>query len=300
MTPAPIPDYAPLIEQAAELRRDIEAHSARLRGEAPPSEDSHAPGATTTRTSGTDDPGQVIRAALESVRSRRFSAGQDRAQLEASLADDPRFSAEYKREQADNFRDLQAREAESVASLAWRRVEAVEADLAARHAEAERNVDASIDTARVESITRDLEARIALGGSPSGHGEKADRIALAEKIVAEAEASGDPTRARAARHALAQMVVGLASASDQGDTGIRARALRARLRDLEGIERGEADRLEGMRKAVTARKRELEQEIAMLEREVTGAKRGIFTPVTPWEKSIFGRTPPAVVTRNKS
>jgi len=286
-----IPRFDDLLEQADELASKIAARTAALRGEVPAQEGAHEldngnPGRE-RRTP--DDPARIIRGAIEAVRSRRHNAGHDLAQLEAGLAGNTMYSAEDKREQAENFRAIQQAEAESVAALAWQRVTALEADLAAQHAEAERHVDARIDHARVAGIVRDLEARLALGAAPAGMDGRADQVALAEKLIEEAEVSGDPDRLRATRQVLSSTVGALASGMGEGTTDMQARDLRRRLRDLEGAERAEAEQIAQVRKAVAARKTELAQEIAELERVVTGAKRTIFSGMTAWDKRVFGK-----------
>jgi hypothetical protein len=290
------PTSSDLLAQADALAARIDARLTALRGDELPAD---ADGVSPSPRPLADDPAIVIRSALEKVRSRRFSAGRDREDLEKSLAEDTMFSDEYKRQQAENFAVVQQQEAEAVAALEWRRVEALEADLEARHAEAERSVDQRVDHARVAGITRDLEARLALGASPTGMSARGDQITLAEKLIAEAEASGDPDRMRATRQALSSTVASLASSTGAGTDDHRARDLRRRLRDLEGLERGEADQIAQMRDAVAVRKHELAQEISLLETTITGAKRHVFDPITPWDKRVFGKQPEPIIMRVK-
>ena len=236
------------------------------------------------------DPARIADAAIEQLRARRFSHGDDRRAMEASLAADDVYSEDYKRRLMEGFTETSEAEAVALATRAWRDTLAAEEGLAERVAHEAQAADAGLDHRAIATYSADYSSRLSMPPPPTGADGRTDMLRYVEALANEAEASRSPERMRAFRTAAGPVVRNLVRASGIGTPDRLARDLDRRISAMAQRERGKAAEAESRLAGLRQRKAELRHEILNLEQTVTGARPTMFAPVTPWGSRILGET----------
>lgn len=235
-----------------------------------------------------DDASRVAAAAVEQLRARRFSYGDERRQMEQSLHADTIYSDDYKAKLLDGFKETAEAEAAALATRAWRETLAAEQGLADEVAREAQQADAGIDHAAMATYSTDYSSRLSMPPPATGADQRTDRILYISKLADEAEASRSPERMRAFRIAAAPVVRSLVNANGVGTTDRQARELDQRISAMAARERGNTANAEARLNRIRQRKAEVRYEILNLEQAVTGARPTMFAPITPWAGRILG------------
>jgi hypothetical protein len=231
-----------------------------------------------------DNLAEATERAIRSVRSRLHEMGEELRRAEAEIAEDSRWSDEHKAQRIAELRSGAAAEAEAVAAQAWTRSQLAEQQLTEQLSDAERRINADINPVAVRALAEDYRSQMDL----LDDGDRASRLRVVERLISQAEASGDPAQLRAVRVAVGP-VLAQSRRSGPGDDDALSRDLLRRARGLLQIERAEADQIEQGLRAARTKRAELRFEIERLETQATGRRPSAFEP-TPWQRRILGIT----------
>jgi hypothetical protein len=236
------------------------------------------------------DAARIADAAVEQLRARRFSYGDDQRAMELSLAQDDVYSEDYKARLMEGFTQTAEAEAAALATRAWRDTLAAEEGLADAVAREAQRADAHIDHTAVATFSADYSSRLSVPPPATGANQRTDTLLYIASLADEVEASRSPERMRAFRVAAGPVVRSLTRATGVGDTDRLARDLDRRIATMAERERGKTGEAEARLMRVRQRKAEVRHEILHLERTVTGARPSVFDPVTPWGRRILGES----------
>jgi len=236
------------------------------------------------------DPARIADAAVEQLRARRFSFGDEKRAMETSLAADDVYSEDYKARLLEGFQQTAEAEAAALATRAWRDTVAAEEGLAESVAQEAQRADVDLDHRAVASFSADYSSRLSMPPPATGLDSRTDALRSIEALADAAEASRSPERMRAFRMAAAPVVRSLVRPSGVGTSDRLARDLDRRIGAMAARERGNAPVAEARLAGLRQRKTEPRSEILKLEQTVTGARPTVFALVTPWASRILGET----------
>jgi len=237
-----------------------------------------------------DGASRIADAAVEQLRARRFSYGDERRQMEMSLSQDTVYSEDCKQRLMEGFTETAEAEARALATREWRETLAAEEGLAEQVAHAAQAADAGLDHTAVATFSADYSSRLSMSPPATGADERTDSLRYIASLAEEVEGSRSPERMRAFRVAAAPIVRSLVRSGGVGTTDGLARDLDRRLASMALRERGTTPVAEQRLARVRQRKAEVRYEILNRETAMTGARPTMFAPVTPWASRILGET----------
>ncbi len=114
------------------------------------------------------DRARIADAAIEQLRARRFSYGDDRRDIEASLQADMTYSDGYKAQLLEGFIETAEAESMALATRAWRDTLAAEKRLADEVAHEAQCADTGLDHAAISTFMADYSARLSMPPPATG------------------------------------------------------------------------------------------------------------------------------------
>jgi len=202
----------------------------------------------------------------------------------AAIDADARYSAEYKKQLAEDVRTKWQREAEVVATTYWKRTRdraraAAEAVKAASDAK-----DNGVNWARIQVLTDEYRAELSKPGRFMTPGEAPLQRVTA--IADRARAQGDAEALRAIRIAAADRL-----ADTNEDPALRAKVSAAFDRD-SAAEWADVRKAEDRAAAAEDDASELYDAVLQVERELYNLpEANVFSGLTAWQRRVFGETP---------